>query len=98
VSAAEVRAFGREVFRRRSDLGMTQEELGGRAKMSAIFIGRVERGKMRRGLSLGMAFRIAKGLDGRSLTCSAGRANSAPWGSRRGAWSRRSRASSAGSS
>ena len=63
MSAAEVRNFGREVFRRRSDLGMTQQDLGARAKLSAIFIGCVERGKMRRGLSLAMAFRIARGLD-----------------------------------
>jgi transcriptional regulator with XRE-family HTH domain len=63
VSGQEVRAFGREVLRRRSDLGMTQEELGERAKLSAIFVGRVESGKMRRGPSLAMAFRIAKGLE-----------------------------------
>jgi transcriptional regulator with XRE-family HTH domain len=63
VSAVEVRAFGREVLRRCSDLGMTQEELGERAKLSSIYVGRIESGKMRRGLSLAMEFRIAKGLD-----------------------------------
>jgi transcriptional regulator with XRE-family HTH domain len=62
MSSQDVRGFGREVCRRRQDAGMTQQDLAERAELSAIFVGNVERGRMRRGLSLDAAFKLAKGL------------------------------------
>jgi transcriptional regulator with XRE-family HTH domain len=62
MSSQDVRGFGREVRRRREDAGLTQTDLAERAGLSPIFIGNVERGKMRRGLSLDAAFKLARGL------------------------------------
>ena len=61
-SSAAVRAFGREVRLRRIALNMTLEALAEQASVSATYLSAVERGERRRGLSLDVAFRIAKGM------------------------------------
>jgi transcriptional regulator with XRE-family HTH domain len=61
-SSAAVRAFGGEVRRRRVALNMTLESLAEQAGVSATYLSAIERGERRRGLSLNVAFRIAKGM------------------------------------
>ncbi len=58
-----VQDFGREVKRRREEAGLTQEEFAERVDMTSVYIGRVELGNMRRGLSLACANRIAQGFN-----------------------------------
>lgn len=61
-STAAVRAFGREVRLRRIALNMTLEALAEEAGVSPTYLSEVERGVRHRGLSLDVAFRIAKGM------------------------------------
>lgn len=63
MSRERVKAFGREVRRRRLALNMTLETLGEGAGLTGTYVGEVEAGSRRpRGLSLDAAFRIADGL------------------------------------
>jgi transcriptional regulator with XRE-family HTH domain len=62
MSSEAVRAFGREVHRRRIALSMNLQALGADAGLTAGYLGNVESGKQARGLSLDVAFRIAKAL------------------------------------
>jgi transcriptional regulator with XRE-family HTH domain len=62
MSCEQVRAFGREVRRRRIALNLSLETLGQRTGFTAGYVGNVESGKRPCGLSLAAAFRIAKGL------------------------------------
>ena len=59
----EVRQFGEEVRRRREALGMTLEELAERTTLSTIYLGEVERGNRKRGPSLEVALKIARGFN-----------------------------------
>ncbi|MCK6586678.1 MAG: helix-turn-helix domain-containing protein [Polyangiaceae bacterium] len=64
MSSEPVKAFGREVRRRRLGLNMSLDTLSEAAGLSRNYLGEVEMGTRRpRGLSLDAAFRIAKGLD-----------------------------------
>jgi transcriptional regulator with XRE-family HTH domain len=54
-------AFGREVRRRRSTLGLTLEQLAERSDLTPNYIGSVENG--RRDPSLSTVLALAKGLD-----------------------------------
>jgi transcriptional regulator with XRE-family HTH domain len=56
----EIKAFGREVRRRREALGLTLEELGERSGLTPNYIGGVELGK--RDVSLSTALKLAEGL------------------------------------
>ncbi len=63
MSSEAVKAFGREVRRRRLDANMTLEALAEKALFSSPqYLGDVESGKRPRGLSLDAATRLAKGL------------------------------------
>jgi transcriptional regulator with XRE-family HTH domain len=62
MSSDAVRAFGREVRRRRIALNMTLETLAEQVGLSPSYVGNVEMGNQRRGLSLDAAFRIATGM------------------------------------
>lgn len=57
---AQRSAFGTRVRNRRVELGVSQEELGHRAKLDRTYIGGVERGE--RNVSLDNIYRIAKAL------------------------------------
>jgi transcriptional regulator with XRE-family HTH domain len=63
MSSERVKAFGREVRRRREALGLTIDMLGEKADLTPIYLGEVEAPTRRkRGPSLEVAFRIADGL------------------------------------
>jgi transcriptional regulator with XRE-family HTH domain len=62
MSSDAVRAFGQEVRRRRIALAMNLKMLGVRAEITPSFLSMVEMGRRRRGPSLRVALRIAKGL------------------------------------
>jgi transcriptional regulator with XRE-family HTH domain len=63
MSSDRVKAFGREVRRRRVARNMTLEALGEASGLTGIYVGEVEAPSRRpRGLSLDAAFRIADGL------------------------------------
>ena len=62
MSSEQVRAFGREVRRRRMALNRSLDKLGEQAGMTANYLGNVEGGKRARGPSLEAAFRIANAL------------------------------------
>jgi transcriptional regulator with XRE-family HTH domain len=63
MSSAEVRAFGREVHRRRVALGMSLDTLGLEAGLTPNYLSSIERGERPRGVSLDAAFKLAKALD-----------------------------------
>lgn len=60
MSIEAVRAFGREVRRRRINLNMTRERFGELVGLTPNYVGSIELGKRRRGLSLVVALRIAE--------------------------------------
>jgi len=63
VSSERVKAFGREVRRRRLAGDLTLDMLGEAARLTTSYLGEVEAGRRRkRGPSLEAAFRIADGL------------------------------------
>lgn len=62
MSSEAVQAFGREVRRRRVALNMSLETLAEQAGLTPGYLGNVEMGTRRRGLSLDAAFRIARGM------------------------------------
>jgi transcriptional regulator with XRE-family HTH domain len=63
MSSEPVKAFGREVRRRRLGLNMSLDTLSEAAGLSKNYLGDVEMGTRRpRGVSLNAAFRIARGL------------------------------------
>jgi transcriptional regulator with XRE-family HTH domain len=63
MSSDRVKAFGREVRRRRLALNITLETLGEAAGLGGNYISEIEAGSRRpRGLSLDAAFRLADGL------------------------------------
>jgi transcriptional regulator with XRE-family HTH domain len=63
MSSERVKAFGREVRRRRLALNTTLAALGEASGLTGIYVGEVEAPSRRpRGLSLDAAFRIADGL------------------------------------
>jgi transcriptional regulator with XRE-family HTH domain len=60
---SDVRAFGAEIRRRRVGLNMSLETLAETCGLSTTYLGEVETSTRRpRGLSLAVAFKIAKGL------------------------------------
>jgi len=63
MSSERVKAFGREVRRRRMALNMSLEALAEAAGLSGVYVGEIEASSRRpRGLSLDAAFRVAEGL------------------------------------
>lgn len=64
---AQRSAFGARVRNLRGELGVSQEELGHRAKLDRTYIGSVERGE--RNVSLDNIYRIARvlGVEAREL-------------------------------
>lgn len=58
-----VREFGAEVRRRRLDMGLTIDALADRAGLSALWLGKVERGEMTSGAGLVAVAKIAMALD-----------------------------------
>jgi transcriptional regulator with XRE-family HTH domain len=63
MSSERVKAFGREVRRRRLAQGMTQATLAEASGFTTIYVGEIEGDPRRkRGLSLDAAFRVADGL------------------------------------
>ena len=57
----DYRVIGRRVRDRRSELGMTQSELAARIKVSASFVGHIERGE--KIASLDTMMRLSKALE-----------------------------------